>query len=263
MGERIANNGITISAAGKATRIKDWMHRAGYEEGTPKSALPTGAGETLLGRVVRQAMPVGRVAVYGNYDTMRGLGETPDLPRDIDLVVNRNIIGPLGPLYLDALRTGHQSYMAAADFWAELDWSEFIRFHNEHDRPASILVARSVAAKEGAKFDVAGDGTVRSWERVDETKASDLINIGAYIIDGGNPDVMSIVTELNAKTHKEDPFNSAAIEQGLLGAFVLDTLAFNVNNEGIYRAMVDHSRTRPVVPEPVVADPIRFAPGAP
>lgn len=263
MSERVANDRITISAAGKATRIRDWMHEAGYAEGTPKSALPTGAGETLLGRVVRQAMPMGRVAVFGNYDTMRGLGEVQDLPRDIDLVVNRNIIGPLGPIYLDALRTRRQSYMAAADFWAELDWEEFRRFHNEHDRPASIVVARSVPAKEGAKFQVDTDGAVKSWERVEETKASDLINIGGYIIDGDRLDIMDLVARLNATTHKEDPFNSAAIEEGLLGAFVLDGLAFNVNNEQVYGAMVDHTRTRPVVPEVIQTDPIHFAPGAP
>lgn len=263
MSERVPNDHITVSAAGKATRISDWMYSTGYAEGTPKSALPTGAGETLLGRVVRQAMPIGRVAVYGNYSTMRGLGEVPDLPRDIDLVVNRNIIGPLGPIYLDALRTGRQSYMAAADFWAELDWKEFVAFHNDHDRPASILVAPSVPAKEGARFQVAADGAVKSWERVAETKASDLINIGAYIIDGDRPEIMDIVSDLNATTHKEDPFNSAAIEKGLLGAYVLDSLAFNVNNQHIYRAMLEHTSTRPVVPEPISENPIRFAPGAP
>lgn len=263
MSERNPNTHITISAAGQATRIRDWMNQAGYPEGTPKSALKTGTGESLLGRIVRQAMPVGRVAVYGNYDTMRGIGEVPDLPRDVDLQVNRNIIGPLGPIYLDVLRSGNQSYMAAADFWAEFSWHDFITFHNQHDRPASILVAPSVPAKEGAKFNVSTDGQVTSWERVGETKASDLINIGAYIIDGDDPRIVDLVASFNATTHKEDPFNSATIERGLLGAFVADGLAFNVNNEQVYRAMIDHTRTRPVISEPQPDPAIMFAPGAP
>lgn len=257
------NKHVTISAAGKATRIRDWMHEAGFPEGTPKSALPTGTGETLLGRVVRQAMPLGHVAIYGNYDTMRGLGECPDLPRDVDLVVNRNIIGPLGPIYLDALRTGNQSYMAAADFWAELNWEEFVDFHEDHGKPASILVGKSVPAKEGARFHVAEDGTVQSWERVAQTSGDDLINIGAYIIDGDDPDIMDIVKTLNKTTHKEDPFNDAAIQQDLLAAFVLDTMAFNVNNEEIYNAMHDYSAMRPATFEPEPINPIDFAPGAP
>lgn len=257
------NEHITISAAGQATRIRDWINQAGFPEGMPKSALVTGAGESLLGRIVRQAMPMGHVAIYGNYDTMRGLGEVPDLPRDVDLVVNRNITGPLGPIYLDALRTRQQSYMAAGDFWAEFSWTDFRDFHNAHDKPVSILVAPSVPAKEGAKFNVEDDGTVKSWERVDQTTGTDLINIGAYIIDGQDAEALAIVRALNSKTHKEDPLNDIMIERGMLAAYALDTMAFNVNSGPIYEALVDHSATRPTVDEPEAVDPIDFIPNAP
>jgi len=268
MSER--NKHITISAAGQATRIRSWMHKAGFPEGTPKSVLPTGAElpsgdkETLLGRIVRQAMRVGRVAIYGNYDTMRGLGECPDLPRDVDLVVNRNITGPLGPIYLDVLRTARQSYMAAGDFWAELDWEDFIRFHNSHDKPVSIVVGSSVAAEGGARFLVDDDGTVRGWERVEgKTKETDLINIGGYIIDGYNPEAYEIVRRLNAETHKEDPFNDALIAIGGLAAYVLPTRAFNANNGEVYQALVEYSASRPTVSELESENPIQFIQGAP
>lgn len=257
------NEHVTISAAGQATRIRSWMHEAGFAEGTPKSALLTGAGESLIGRITRQAMPLGRVAIYGNYDTVRPIGEIPDLPRDVDLLVNRNIIGPLGPIYLDALRTEKQSYMAAADFWADFSWEEFRDFHNNHNKPVSILVAPSVAAKEGARFNVTDDGTVESWERVDETTENDLINIGAYIIDGHNPDIGPILRELNRTTHKEDPFNDVMIEMGGMAAFIANGKAFNANNGHVYEAMREYSATQPVVREPAGTASIDFAPNAP
>lgn len=257
------NEHVTISAAGQATRIRDWMIASGLPENAPKSALMSGAGESLLGRISRQAMEIGHPVIYGNYDTMRGLGELPDLPRDVDLVVNRNITGPLGPIYLDALRTGRQSYMAAGDFWADFSWAEFKDFHNSHDRPASILVAPSVAAKQGARFNLSATGMVESWERVEETTEDDLINIGAYIIDGNNKDMLSIVRQLNRETHKEDPFNDILIASGALAAFVANGRAFNANSGQIYEALVEYSRDKPVVAEPVRANPIEFIPNAP
>ncbi|RWZ78921.1 MAG: hypothetical protein EOT05_04235 [Candidatus Microsaccharimonas sossegonensis] len=261
---KLNNEHVTISAAGQATRIRSWMHEAGFAEGTPKSALPTGAGESLIGRITRQAMPLGRVAIYGNYDTVRGIGEVPDLPRDIDLLVNRNVIGPLGPIYLDALRTEKQSYMAAADFWADFSWEEFRDFHNEHGKPVSILVAPSVAAKSGARFNLADDGaTVENWERVDETTEDDLINIGAYIIDGQSTDINQILRELNRTTHKEDPFNDVMIAKGAMAAFIANGKAFNANNGDVYEAMREYSASKPVVLEPASPNPIDFAPNAP
>ena len=257
------NEHVTISAAGQATRIRSWMHEAGFVEGTPKSALLTGAGESLIGRITRQAMPIGRVAIYGNYDTVRGIGEIPDLPRDVDLLVNRNVIGPLGPIYLDVLRTEKQSYMAAADFWADFSWGEFRDFHNNHNKPVSILVAPSVAAKEGARFNVSDDGTVESWERVDETTGDDLINIGAYIIDGNNPDIIQILSNLNRITHKEDPFNDAMIARGAMAAFIANGKAFNANNGHVYEAMREYTTDKPVALEPVSINSIDFAPNAP
>lgn len=257
------NPRITISAAGQASRIRSWMDEAGYPEGTPKSALMTGAGESLLGRIVRQAMPIGHVAIVGNYKTIEPLAKIDDLPRDVSVELNRNITGPLGPIYLDALRTGRQSYMSAGDYWAEMDWEDMLAFHNSHDNPATIMVAPSIPVPGGARFDVAEDGAVRKWERVEYTSSADLINIGAYIIDGDNPEIMGIVEKLNSTTHKEDPFNDATIGAGILSAYVLSEKAFNVNNGEIYRYLVEHSATRPVAPQLPSTVPIQFIPNAP
>lgn len=238
---------ITISAAGQGERMRASIAELGFPEDTPKPTLPTGASESLVGRVARQAMQLGNVELYANYDTIRPIGEHPDTPQDIQLLINRNIYGPLGPLYLDAQRSGDQSMMAAGDFWAEFSWADFLAFHDSQPTPVTILVAPSVPTYEGARFLVQDDGVVTDWERRARTHEKDLINIGAYIIDP-EPAVMQIIASM--ESHKEDPFNDAAIAAGMMSAYVLDQPAFNVNNAEIYRAMVAYSATRPKVELP-------------
>lgn len=231
-------NLITISAAGQGERMRPDLIELGLPEFLPKPLVPTGNGETLIGRIARQAMDIAHVEVYANYDTIRPIGESPDLPKNVSLLVNRNITGPLGPLYLDLMRSQEQSLMAAGDFWADFKWGEFLDFHNEQDTPVSIMVGRSIPTTGGARFNVNDDGTVRSWERVERTTDTDLINIGAYIVDPEKL-VRKKIGELT--THKEDPFNDTMIEGGLMSAYVLDDIAFNVNNAEICRAMWEHT----------------------
>lgn len=235
----IRNNHITISAAGQGSRIRSAMNEMGFPNDMPKSLLPTGTAETLLGRITRQASEMGRVMVYVNYDHARIIGEHEDMPSDISLLINKNIYSALGPIYLDLLRTGKRSLMAAGDFWAEFEWSDFLRFHESHNKPVSILVGPSVSTYEGAKFHVADDGTVTSWERVERTTSQDLINIGAYIIDPEKAVMETVQTLHERKDHKEDPFNDAMIKAGLMAAYVLKDTAYNVNNIDVYKALLD------------------------
>lgn len=255
------NDHVTVSASGQATRMRPYLEAAGFPENTPKSALVSGEGESLLGRVTRQVMPIGHPIIYGNYKSAEHLRAVKDLPKDITLEINVNIEGPLGPVYLDALRTRKQSYMIAADMWAEFDMEEFREFHNSHDKPASIIVGHSIPAEGGATFNVAKDGTVVSWDRVEKTSEEDLINIGVYIIDGFDPRMVRIIADLNSRTHKEDPLNDVLIKEGLLAAYVLPTLAFNANSGYIYEALKKKTVGRPTVPEPKSKNPIKFITG--
>lgn len=243
-----SNRHITISAAGQGSRIRKAMDGMGFPSNMPKSLLPTGNGETLLGRITRQAMEVGHVKLYVNYDHVRTIGESSDMPADISLLINRNIYGPLGPIYLDLQYTGRRCFMAAGDFWADFRWSEFIAFHERHDKPVSILVGPSVPTTEGARFNVASDGTVTSWERREKTTESDLINIGAYIIDPEKA-VIRNIAKLDSHDHKEDPFNNLMINDGLMAAYVLKDTAFNVNNGEVYKKLLAYTADKEPVRE--------------
>ena len=258
---RLWNDHVTVSASGQASRMRPYLIEQGFPDGTPKSALLTGEGESLLGRVTKQSMEIGHPILYANYISAPFFRKAAGMPQDVTLEINVNIEGPLGPIYHDALRTHKQSYMIAADLWAEFSMEDFRKFHNSHDKPASILVGPSVPAKGGARFNVAKDGTVESWERVENTTEDDLINIGVYIMDGFDPRMVEVIDSLVSKTHKEDPFNDAMIEKGLLAAYVLPSLAFNANNKQVYEALKKYTKGRPTVPEFPSKNPINFITG--
>ena len=176
---------VHVSAGGNGTRIKEGMEHLGFTSGFPKHLLPTGEGsETLLGRIVRQAKQLGHVAIYANYDNVRFIGESADIDSDASLQIARGFNGPLTAMIRDINRTHDRSFACAGDFWADSQWQEFAKFHEDHDMPVSILVGPSVPTYEGARFKVGDDGKVDSWERVDRTDSHDLINIRAYIVTG-------------------------------------------------------------------------------
>jgi NDP-sugar pyrophosphorylase family protein len=230
---------IHIAAGGNGTRIREGMDYMGFAPGFPKHLLPTGNGETLLGRIVRQTMEIGHPAIYANYDNVRHIGECEDIDTAATkLMIATNCNGPLSPMVHDIMRTKRTTYSCAGDFWADFKWGDFADFHENSDKPVTILVGPSVPTYEGARFNVADDGTVQSWERVDRTTEADLINIGAYIVD---PEKLVLKKLRELSWHKEDPFNDTMIEGGLMQAYVLDSAAYNVNNPEVYASLVQAS----------------------
>lgn len=229
---------VHIAVGGQGTRIREGMETWGFPAGFPKQLLPTGTGETLLGRIVRQIDQIGHAAIHASYDNVRAIGENNDIGPDVSLLIARNSNGPLGPLIKEILRTKERTLSCAGDFWADFSWEDFLDFHESRDTPVSILIAPSVPTFDGARFRVDDNGVVQSWGRVDETTSEDLINIGAYIVE---PERLVIKKLRELSWHKEDPFNDTMIEDGLMSAYVLDSTAFNVNNPQVYAALVQHT----------------------
>lgn len=233
---------IHIAAGGNGTRIREGMDSWGFQPGFPKHLLPTGTGETLLGRIVNQALEIGHPAIYANYDNVRAIGESTDIHPSVTLSIARNCNGPLSPLVHDITRTRERTFACAGDFWADFKWGDFLGFHMSHDTPVSILVGPSVPTYEGARFKVNEDnGLVESWERVEYTTSEDLINIGAYIVD---PEKLVLRKLQDLERHKEDDFNDTMIESSLMSAYVLDGTAYNVNNPQVYAELIQATAPR-------------------
>lgn len=226
---------LLISAGGNNLRIKDLLEDDFH--GIPKHILPLpGKGLTVIETIVLNARGhFDCVQVESNDNNIFFI--SPLFYKNLDLV--RTVIddfgsGPLGPVIRNLQQSGERTYGCAGDFYCDFRWQDFEDFHNSHDLPASILVAESVPAPGGARFNLNGNSRITSWERVEQTDQQDLINIGVYIIDPC-PEVLALTAEMTH--HKEDAFFDLLIAKGLLAAFNPGGLGFNINTPIIYQQL--------------------------
>ncbi len=225
---------LNVSAGGKGERIAAYI--ATMSPFLPKHLLPIPTdGGTLLGEIVQKA---GR-----SFDEVRVWSSKETYPRIVlgleklavtNVSVDAHMTGPLGPLVRQVLATKSRAYGCAGDFYCDFSWDEFEKFHESHERPVSILVARSVAAPKGARFHVQ-DGHVSSWERVLRTSKKDLINMGCYIIDP-TPEVVERLERMEA--HKEDELFDLLIPERLVTGYNPGVVGFNVNVPEIYESLL-------------------------
>jgi NDP-sugar pyrophosphorylase family protein len=123
--------------------------------------------------------------------------------------------------------------------YCKFDWSDFGRFHNSHDMPATLIAAKSCPVRKAAVFDIDGD-VIKSWKRAEISSATDFINMGAYIFDGTE----ELVRICNGLTpHTEDVIFEALIQKRLLAAYCIESIGFNINEESTYKALEEHCTT--------------------
>lgn len=214
-----------ISAGGKSSRMK--------LRGVSKHLLPLpGTRESILGQIVKDARAYfDRVVIWSGENT-------PQL-REVfgELVMkDADMTGPLGPPIRALLDSHARSYGCAGDLVCAFSWHSFENFHDNHDLPASILIAPSIPVDKGARFITSG-AHITGWER-GKTTSQDLINIGAYIMDPTDQ-VLEVIRQLKASegnpSHKEDQFFSALIANGLLAGYNPGCTCYNVNDPGTYQ----------------------------
>lgn len=236
---------IYVAAAGYNTRLREDIERWGFGN-LPKHLLPTtrGGSETLLGRIVRQALsaPGGRkVTIVANDDNATAIMSHPDVPHAAKVKVGDHD-NSLGPFTQPLIESGQRTLGCAGDFFADFTWAEFLENHEKQGYPVSFMVGQTVAVDGGAAFDVAKDGQITALRRADRTSASELINIGAYILD---PDdmVLKILDEMNHidTPSKEDVLVNRLILNGLTGAYQVNGNPFNINTAESYLALLNRS----------------------
>lgn len=226
---------LLISAGGSNTRIKKLLNDDFH--GIPKHILPLpGKGLTVIETIVLNARGhFDRIQLESNDHNIFFI--SPLFFANLDLVhtvIDDVGSGPMGPIIRHIQNTGERTYGCAGDFYCNFRWQDFEDFHDSHDFPVSILVAKSVPAPQGARFNLNGSNQISSWERVDETSSNDLINIGVYIVDP-TPEVLTLTAKMTH--HKEDIFFDLLIANNLLAAFNPGTLGFNINTPIIYKQL--------------------------
>lgn len=219
---------LNISAGGKSSRMR-------LSGGKSKHLLQIpGVGESILGQIVNKARSYfGHIVIWGG-------DNTSELEKSFPGLVTRDVhmTGPLGPMLRELLETNQRSYGCAGDFICDFSWAQFEEFHNNHNLPVSILIARSVPVNGAARF-ITNDVQILTWERVEKSIPTDLINIGAYIIDPDDRIVRAIEQlkgEDGSHSHKEDPFFSKMTNLGLLGGYNPNVIGYNVNTQEAYAA---------------------------
>ena len=226
---------LLIAAGGNNTRIRDLLEADFH--GIPKHILPIpGKGLTVIEAIVLGAREhFDQISIESNDSNIFFI--SPLFFGGLTIVktvVDGFATGPMGPVIRQLQQSQQRTYGCAGDFYCDFRWKDFEDFHDSHDLPASILVARSVPAPQGARFNLNGTHRVNSWERVERSEPDDLINIGVYIVDP-IPEILELTAEM--AHHKEDVFFDLLIARGLLAAYDPGNLGFNINTPIIYQEM--------------------------
>ncbi len=249
--------GIEIAAAGKSNRLRGHITELGYPDGYPKLLLPTGNpnGETLLGRVTRQAIdaPVsGPITIHTTPDNNLYIEMSPDvapLIDDSEVRVRYTEYGNSFRPFIPKLVTEKVCvFGSSGDFYADFSWDNVLDAHHSNDYPVTFVVGQTVEVDKGAVFDVSDNGQITNFARVKRTKESDLINIGIYVFEPAAP-VLSALSGLVTEhcMALEEEIVKALIAKGLIGAHVLQTTPYNVNSAETYQALLQETASRAAV----------------
>lgn len=234
---------LLVIAGGECSRMGDFLKQEFHK--FPKHILPLPTrGLSLIEAIVQGAKSFfDEIVIEANYQT--AILFEAMFNGDKKVVVNIDDVhsGPLGPV-ARRLETDARVYACAGDIFCDFNWKDFEDFHNSHNRPISLLVAKSMAVPNGARF-IIGLNNELLWERVEHTAPGDLINIGAYILDKGL-ETANLFNDLNQlKTtikHKEDGFFDAAIRKGCVYAYNPGVMGFNINTPLVYQGLCEYLR---------------------
>lgn len=227
---------LHISSGGANTRLQQYMGTK--HEDAPKSLLPIGQKGTLLDHILTNAINYfDKVRVGANEKNQNVLIDAVSVydQGKVYVEVDKPRTGPLGQPIRHILHNQTRIYVAAGDSYAVFRWSDFDAFHESHGMPVSVVIYPSIAMPSVARLNPTS-GKVTLWD-ITDTNDGDYINSSHYIIDP-HPTVIDIAKKL--KRHKEDDFFIALRDTGLLAAYAVDTIGFNVNTEKVYLALTKH-----------------------
>lgn len=246
---RPVSSSLHIAAGGNGLRAREGMLEMGFSPDLPKHLLPTGGpdGETLLGRIVQQALEAPTtepITLYANSTNREIFEAHPQVGPYVHTVVE-HFDNSLGPFYNNTLSKKERTLGCAGDFYADFTWDELLDEHESASFPVTFMVGHSVEIERGAVFEVEDDGKITGLRREGRSDASALINVGVYVFDPQR-DVMNIIASLIRQATSrnerlaEDVVVNALIEAGLAGAYVLPKMPFNVNTGQTYQALLKH-----------------------
>lgn len=225
---------LHISAGGRSERIAAYI--ASVRPFLPKHLLPIPTeGKTILGEIILKAQGhFEEIVVWSSKENYPRISLALEDLTALKVQIDAEMTGPLGPMVRNLLTAKSRTFGCAGDFYCDFSWTEFEKFHDNHDLPISILVSKSIPAPGGARFHLI-NGNITGWERVERTTKDDRINIGCYIVDPV-PDILSKLQTV--KSHKEDPFFDLFVPKKLVAGYDPGVSGFNVNVAQVYESLL-------------------------
>lgn len=225
---------LHICAGGKGTRFGYSLddEKASF----PKHLLPVPGKKSIVEKIINDGADFFDSFLVHASKTNRPFFDSLFYSqKSIPVRTDKLMTGPLGPIVRALKESGERQFGVAGDMVCEFSWSEFLSFHESHQCPVSILIAKSCTVPRGARFLREGK-LITDWERVPHTVNGDFINMGGYIIDDSINQLLESLPR-----HKEDLFFDLMIKEGLLAGYTPTEeegfLGFNLNNFSTYAEM--------------------------
>lgn len=245
---------LHIAAGGRGTRLRSLMDSLGYEPNYPKHLLPTGGpnGDTLLGRIVRQALDVtDEPVVYGSDSNIPIISTHTDIAPEARGVAAPPDASFFGPFLRALLDQKTVVLGASGDHYIDTSpWLSLLETHDSGPFPVTLAAAQAAPLDKGLVYDVRDTGQIVGFRRVDRTNDEDLVNIGVYVISPAQSVLQSLAKIGICKANLDRPMAQPA--ETIAGQLVLDRLigihelpagsAFNINNPEIYSGLLNHTQ---------------------
>ncbi len=235
---------IHIAAAGYGTRMRGAIEELGFGD-LPKHLLPTGEsdGTTLLSRNLDTATAFSDdVVIHANsvnYDLIRNSHGGRPVPFITDTAHS-----PLGVFsFIHYMKESQTTASIAADvFIDQHDWPSYVASHDASAYPVSFLVGEVNGSPSNAVFDIAEDGRIERFYRLNDAKPSVHRNIGVYILTL-TPPVVEVVQPYveSGIASQQDQIVVDLVAAGLVRAHTHEGRFFNINGRADYEALLAHT----------------------
>ena len=245
---------LHVAAGGRSTRLRRTIDSLGFEPFYPKHLLPTGnpLGETILGRILRQALPsTDRQVVHAHSENLSTIRSHSDIPSQAEVVLAPpdNAFGPfIRPLI------AHRGRILGASGDHYVDASPWLGLLDHHDSgpfPVTFAVARVQPVESGLVYEIEDNGRISDFYRDRRTHEQNPVNVGVYVFEDSEV-VLNSLAKLGITEHTSLPLRPSPeeiarqlVNDGLVGAYELPPFtAFNVNDAETYATLLGHTATR-------------------
>jgi NDP-sugar pyrophosphorylase family protein len=160
-------------------------------------------------------------------DIKRAVGDGSDLGLRIQFVGENRMLGTAGALKLaEALLTDNPFLVVHGDILTDINLSDFINFHEQEGRLATIAVKPRNAEREYGQVMLQGNRITDFYANGQEQGVS-VINTGIYIM---SPKVLSLIEDSRPVKLETEIFPKLA-NMGELSAFFFQGIWFDISSE--------------------------------